>query len=346
MVAFVPSVVCLSLFLIGVARDRRRIGNAVLLGLALVFGAVALFLHLASEKAQLGHDLGVALLTLATLGVITLAWFLIANGITMVRKEGRSPANLLSLGAGVALVALLALLITALVLHTHTLLVVAATAVALSGYVAFLFLCFLLYGALYGRLRIRRRADYVVVLGSGLIGGTTVPPLLAGRLDRARKEHARLSRKGRRPVLLTSGGQGPDEKLPESHAMADYLISQGFPAELIEREDRSTTTDENLTFSKALMEKTNPDYRCVIVTNNYHVFRAAVTARRTGVRGHVVGAPTASYFWPSAMIREFVALLVAYRRTNAAIFLLVLLSGLFIWWLGWPSTGAVALSGQ
>ncbi|MET7939369.1 YdcF family protein [Streptomyces sp. NPDC005302] len=346
MVAFVPSVVCLSLFLIGVARDRRRIGNAVLLGLALVFGAVALFLHLASEKAQLGHDLGVALLTVATLGVITLAWFLIANGITMVRKEGRSPANLLSLGAGVALVALLALLIAALVLHTHTLLVVAATAVALSGYVAFLFLCFLLYGALYGRLRIRRRADYVVVLGSGLIGGTTVPPLLAGRLDRARKEHARLSRKGRRPVLLTSGGQGPDEKLPESHAMADYLISQGFPAELIEREDRSTTTDENLTFSKALMEKTNPDYRCVIVTNNYHVFRAAVTARRTGVRGHVVGAPTASYFWPSAMIREFVALLVAYRRTNAAIFLLVLLSGLFIWWLGWPSTGAVALSGQ
>ncbi|MET7384267.1 YdcF family protein [Streptomyces sp. NPDC005529] len=346
MVAFVPSVVCLSLFLIGVARDRRRIGNAVLLGLALVFGAVALFLRLASEKAQLGHDLGVALLTVATLGVITLAWFLIANGITMVRKEGRSPANLLSLGAGVALVALLALLITALVLHTHTLLVVAATAVALSGYVAFLFLCFLLYGALYGRLRIRRRADYVVVLGSGLIGGTTVPPLLAGRLDRARKEHARLSRKGRRPVLLTSGGQGPDEKLPESHAMADYLISQGFPAELIEREDRSTTTDENLTFSKALMEKTNPDYRCVIVTNNYHVFRAAVTARRTGVRGHVVGAPTASYFWPSAMIREFVALLVAYRRTNAAIFLLVLLSGLFIWWLGWPSTGAVALSGQ
>ncbi|MFF2099847.1 YdcF family protein [Streptomyces sp. NPDC058202] len=346
MVAFVPSFVCFFLFCVGVLRDRRRVGNAVLLGLAVVFAAIALFLHLASEKAQLGHDLGVALLTLAALGVVTLAWFLIANGITMVRKEGRSPANLLSLGAGVALVALLALLVTALVLHTHTLLVVAATAVALAGYVAFMFLCFLFYGALYGRLRIRRRADYVVVLGSGLIGGTTVPPLLAGRLDRARKEHARLSRRGRRPVLLTSGGQGPDEKLPESHAMADYLVTQGFPADLIEREDRSTTTDENLTFSKALMEKANPDYRCVIVTNNYHVFRAAVTARRTGVRGHVIGAPTASYFWPSAMIREFVALLVAYRRTNAAIFLLVLLSGLFIWWLGWPSTGAVALAGH
>ncbi|MYT73571.1 MULTISPECIES: YdcF family protein [unclassified Streptomyces] len=338
MVSFVPSLVCLFLFCVGVARDRRRVSNAVLLGLSVVFAAIALFLKLATEKEELGRGLAIALLILAVLGVITLAWFLIANGITMVRKEGRSPANLLSLGAGLALVALLALLATALVLHTHTLLVAAATAMALCGYVAFLFLCFLVYGGLYARLRIRRRADFVVVLGSGLIGGTKVPPLLASRLERGRKEHARLSRKGRRPVLITSGGQGPDEKLPESHAMADYLTAEGFPADLITREDRSTTTDENLAFSKVLMEKVNPDYRCVIVTNNYHVFRAAVIARRTGVRGHVVGSPTASYFWPSAVLREFVALLVAYRRTNAALFLLVLLSGLFIWWLGWPPT--------
>ncbi|MGW1123645.1 YdcF family protein [Streptomyces sp. NPDC002526] len=341
MVALVPSFICFLLFCVGLVRDRRRVSNAVLLGLSVVVAVVALLLHVASERAQLGRDLVVVVLTLAGVGVVTLAWFLIANGITMVRKEGRSPANLLSLGAGTALVALLGLLITALVLHTHTLLVVAATAVALAGYIAFLFLCFLVYGSLYGRLRIRRRADFVVVLGSGLIGGTTVPPLLAGRLDRARKEHARLSRKGRRPVLLTSGGQGPDEKVPESHAMADYLVAQGFSADLIQREDRSTTTDENLAFSGELMERQNPDYRCVVVTNNYHVFRTAVTARRTGIRGHVIGAPTAAYFWPSAMIREFVALLVTYRRTNAVIFLLVLLSGLFIWWLGWPSPGAL-----
>ncbi|MGW2483882.1 YdcF family protein [Streptomyces sp. NPDC001571] len=337
MVAFVPSFVCFFLFGVGIARDRRRVSNAVLLGLSILCAALALILHVASEHAQLGRDLVIVLLTLAGVGVVTLAWFLITNGITMVRREGRSPANLLSLGAGIALVALLALLITALVLHTHTLLVVAATAVALAGYVAFLFLCFLVYGSLYGHLRIRRRADYVVVLGSGLTRGTTVPPLLAARLDRARKEHARLSRKGRRTLLLTSGGQGPDEKLPEANAMADYLVAHGFPADLIEREDRSTTTDENLKFSKALMERANPEYRCVIVTNSYHVFRTAVTARRTGVRGHVIGAPTAAYFWPSALIREFVALMVAYRRTNATLFLLVVLSGLFIWWLGWPS---------
>ncbi|MFJ8825213.1 YdcF family protein [Streptomyces sp. NPDC102467] len=345
MLAYAPSLVCLLVFCFGVLRDRRRVSNAVFLGLALVFAAAALFLQLASKKPQLGKDAAVALLVAAALGVITLAWFLLANGITMVRKEGRSPGNLLSLGAGIALVALLALLITALVLHTRTLAVAAGTAVALAGYVAFLFVCFLLYGTLYERLHIRRRTDYVVVLGSGLVGGTTVPPLLASRLDTARKVHAKLSRRGKQPVLLTSGGQGPDEELPESHAMADYLVARDFPADLIEREDRSTTTEENLTFSKELMQKAHPNYRCVIVTNNYHVFRAAVTARRTGVRGHVVGAPTASYFWPSAMLREFVAILLTYRRTNAAIFLLLLLGGLFIWWLGWPSTGHTEFSG-
>ncbi|MYW70090.1 YdcF family protein [Streptomyces sp. SID8379] len=343
MLAYAPSVLCLLAFGWGVLRDRRRVSNAVLLGLTLVFALTALVFQLVSRRPQFSDDLAVALLVLAALSVVTLAGFLLANGVTMVRKEGRSPGNLLSLGVGLSLFALLALLIAALVLHTRVLMVVAGTAVLLAGHGAFLFLCFLLYATLYQRLRIRRRADYVVVLGSGLIGGDTVPPLLASRLDRAAKEHARLMRKGRRPVLITSGGQGPDEDLPESHAMADYLVTRGFPPELVEREDRSTSTEENLNFSKAIMRKANPAYRCVVVTNNYHVFRAAVTARRAGVRGHVVGASTASYFWPSAMIREFVALLLTYRRTNAALFLLVALGGACIWWLAWPFTGRVSL---
>jgi hypothetical protein len=115
--------------------------------------------------------------------------------------------------------------VATLVLHNRALTTVTGTVVALTGYVAFLFLCFVGYAFLYGHLNPRRRADYVVVLGSGLVGGSTVPPLLAGRLERARAVHAGQPRRGRRPVLLTSGGQGPDEKLPESHAMADYWVN-------------------------------------------------------------------------------------------------------------------------
>ncbi|WP_327287312.1 YdcF family protein [Streptomyces sp. NBC_01198] len=335
MLAYAPALLCFLLFSAGVARERRRFGNAVLLGLTAVFTLGAWLFELHEDHPTLGRDLGIALVVLAGLGIVTLSWFLISNGVIMVRKEGTRPANLLSLLAGIALVSLLVLLITTLVLHNRTLAAVTGTAVALAGYVAFLFLCFVVYAFLYGRLNLRRRkADYVVVLGSGLVGGSTVSPLLASRLERARAVHRRLSRRGRNPVLLASGGQGPDEKLPESHAMAGYLVARGFPAELIECEDRSTTTEENLRFSKSIMEKANPEYRCVVVTNNYHAFRAALTARRVGIRGHVVGSPTAAYFWPSAMIREFAAIFLAYRRTNLAFCLLFFLGGGAIWWLG------------
>ncbi|MGY0490311.1 YdcF family protein [Streptomyces sp. WG-D5] len=332
MLVYAPAVLFFLMFCFGVVRERRRFSNAVLLGLSAVFALAPWVLELVREGRELNRTVVVLLVALAMLCVAVLAGFLIANGVTMLRKEGRSPANLMSLLAGAALAGLLVLLVVALIRQTRTLLVVAGTAMALAGYIAFLFLCFIVYAFLYGRLHLRRRTDYVVVLGSGLVNGSTVPPLLASRLDRAHRLHTALSKRGRRPVLLTSGGQGPDEELPESHAMADYLVERGFPAELIEREDRSTSTDENLRFSKALMEKARPDYRCVMVTNNYHVFRAAVTARRVGVRGHVVGAPTAAYFWPSAMIREFVALFLAYWRTNVGICLALLLGGVLVWW--------------
>ncbi len=73
---------------------------------------------------------------------------------------------------------------------------------------------------------------------------------------------------------------------------------------------------ENLTFSHAVMRRVRPDHRCVVVTNNFHVLRAAVLARRCGVRGQVVGPRTPWYFWPNATIREFIALVVENWRVN------------------------------
>ncbi|MFJ2791634.1 YdcF family protein [Streptomyces sp. NPDC087290] len=333
MLIYAPAALLLLLFCARVLGDRRRIGNAVLLGLSVVLATAALLIHLSLGHPVLAKNVAVALAALVALGIVALACCLLANGVVMVRKEGASPGNLLSLLSGTALLCLLALLVTAAVAQHGTLLVVAAAVAALAGYIGFLFLCYLGYAFVYGWLYVPRKADYVVVLGSGLVGGTTPPPLLTNRLDRGRQVYARLAARGRRPVLLVSGGQGPDEKVPESHAMADYLVEHGIPAAAIEREDRSTSTDENLRFSAEIMEKAHPRYRCVIVTSNYHALRAAVSARRAGVRGHVVGAPTAAYFWPSATIREFVALFVLYRRTNLAVCLTLLLGGFLLWWL-------------
>jgi uncharacterized SAM-binding protein YcdF (DUF218 family) len=63
----------------------------------------------------------------------------------------------------------------------------------------------------------------------------------------------------------------------------------------------------------------------VIVTSNYHVFRAAILARRAGLDGQVTGAPTAGYYWPSAMLREFAAVFLSYKAVNFGVCALIVL---------------------
>ncbi|MFD7640760.1 YdcF family protein [Kitasatospora sp. NPDC059795] len=319
MLLYAPAVFFLLLAAVGVLRDRRRFSNAVYLGLALTFLAFALLVTLGKVDSVLAEVVLIVVVLAPALATLVLAGLLIANGFKMIRKEGRRVANLLSLLCGVAILAVVGLLVAAPQADSPALSAVARTALLLTCYLSFLFVCFIGYAYLYGRLMPRQDVDYVVVLGSGLLGGTRVPPLLASRLERGRALYERQAANGRPPLLIASGGQGPDEQLPESHAMAAYLTERGFPADRIVLEDRSRTTEENLRFSRELMSAADPDYSCVVVTNNFHAFRAALLARRQGVNGQVAGSPTAAYFWPSATIREFVAVLVAYKWINVTV---------------------------
>ncbi|GAA1392481.1 YdcF family protein [Kitasatospora putterlickiae] len=329
MIAYAPAAFFFLLCGIGVLRDRRRFSNAVLLGIAVTLLALALIAEL-RRAPTLVAELAVALIALLpTIGTVALVWFLLSNGLTMIRKEGMRPANLLSLLAGLGILGVIALFTAAVATGSDRLGILAATAMLVVGYVSFLFVCFVGYAFLYQLHRPRGDVDFVVVLGSGLIGGERVPPLLASRLERGRDVYEKQAARGNPPMLITSGGQGPDEKLPESHAMADYLVERGFPAEHVTREDRSRTTEENLLFSKVIMEEAKPDYHCVIVTNNFHAFRAALMARKTGVTGQVFGSPTARYYWPSATIREFAAVFLAHKLVNLGICGFLAACGLF-----------------
>lgn len=315
-------------FVVTVSRERRRFRNAVLLGLTLL----SLGLGLLGEATRLDPqplDILIAVLFVGpAVAVLVLAIFLVLNGLTMLRREGHRLGNLLSLLAGLACLLVPALPFAAQYLNT----VVAVAALILLivvTYVGFVFCCYLLYSVLYGRLGARSGFDFVVVLGSRLIDGR-VPPLLAARLDKAAAVWRAETRSGGAPLLIASGGQGPDEAVPEAHGMAEYLVSQGVPRESILCEDRSTTTRENLGFSAAIMAERRPDPRCVVVTNNFHAFRAALLTRRAGVDGQVLGARTARYYWPSATIREFVAILVEHRIANLIAVLVLVVLGVLL----------------
>ncbi|MDG4856591.1 YdcF family protein [Streptomyces sp. T-3] len=334
MVTWGLAAVFFALFAAGVWRDARRFSNAVFLGLALACGTLDVVGRLGDSHGWLVTVAAYVLLLLPLVSTVLLAGVLIANGFTMVRKEGRALSHLLSLAAGVLLLAALVLTWSAVYWQNSDLSVPAEMVLLVGGYVSFLFGCFLLYSFLYARLPHGRDARFVIVLGSGLIDGSRVPPLLAGRLDKGRSVFEQLDRAGNDPLLITSGGQGGDEARAEADAMADYLTEKGFPADRILREDQSRSTEENLRNSRRLMQEIRPDSRCLVVTSNYHAFRAALMARKTGVDGDVVGAPTARYFWPSAVLREFAALFLAHRTVNFGICAVLLLPGLAAWWRG------------
>ncbi|MEU9146178.1 YdcF family protein [Streptomyces sp. NPDC048349] len=320
MVAFAIAALFFLAFCTSARQDRRRFRNAVLFGLTFLTSSFALLLQVPALPRWLAVPVVVLVFAVPALGTLALGVFLIANGLTMIRKEGSRPPNLLSMLAGLGIFGMIALLLLVgryggTVAHG-----IAATLTLVVAYVSFVFLCFLGYAFLYGRIKVRGDVDHVVLLGSGLTGGDRVPPLLASRLRKGQQIYeAQLSRGSRPPVLLVSGGKGSDERVSEARAMADWLIGEGVPAEHVRLEDRSRTTEENMRFSRELMLADAPDYRCVVVTNDFHAFRAAMMARKTGVNGQVLGSPTARYFWPSATIREFVAVFWEHRAVNLGI---------------------------
>ena len=151
-----------------------------------------------------------------------------------------------------------------------------------------------------------RDFDYIIIHGSGLIRGKEVSKLLSDRIDKAIEVY-RLD--PTKPIMIPSGGRGRDEEISEAEAMEGYLLAHGIPQEHIIREDRSGTTRENLIFSRKIIESREGSRYTALVTSNYHVWRALSICRDLDFECTGIGAHVAPYYWPSAVIREFVALI-------------------------------------
>ncbi len=142
-------------------------------------------------------------------------------------------------------------------------------------------------------------ADYLIVLGAQWkeSGPSYV---LKKRLDKA-LEYLNANPETK---VIVSGGQGSNEPISEAQGMYGYLVDAGIEAERILMEDKSTNTCENLVFSSELLDEANT--RVVLVTNNFHVFRATAIAKKQGY-GRVEGLAAGSYpgMLPNNLFREF-----------------------------------------
>ena len=146
----------------------------------------------------------------------------------------------------------------------------------------------------------------VIVLGAG-VNGTTPSLTLRTRLDTAAEY---LQAHPDVPAVL-SGGRGPGEDITEAQAMYTALVSRGISPDRLFLEERSTSTAENLDFSREILAQRGLDPSAVvaIVTNDFHQFRAQLIARERGMM--VIGIPAELPWWwlnANYYVREFFAL--------------------------------------
>ena len=106
------------------------------------------------------------------------------------------------------------------------------------------------------------------------------------------------------PVVV-SGGQGSDEIISEAQCMKEYLVKRGISEERIYMEDKSASTEENLEFSKELIEKEGLCRDITIVTDGYHQFRAEILAERTGMKASNISSDTQDWLLPTYWVREW-----------------------------------------
>lgn len=323
-------------------KDNRSLWNPALLVIEVLF----LYLSIANAFFSFGYEnahlVMIAGFLLIPIIIVFSGIFLIFNGFILLKKEGFSKANLLSPIMGIVILFFFVLMWIRAVLVTneffftnHWINILVMFIIYTYIIFGFAFVGFMMYSCVYLWLPKKQHYDFIIIHGAGLLNGEKVTPLLKRRIDKA--VQAFHQSKNPHIRLIASGGQGSDEKISEAQAMYNYLVENtDVPKEAIILEDKSTTTYENLLFSKELGEQLVESPRFLFVTNDYHVFRTSTYARQIGMQGDGLGCSTASYYIPSAFIREYVAMCVKMKKLfigfELLYMLLILLSYRGILW--------------
>lgn len=145
--------------------------------------------------------------------------------------------------------------------------------------------------------------ETVIVLGCQVRG--TQPSLMLSRRIAAAKAY--LEAHPEVPCVL-SGGQGEDEGISEAQCMYNALVAAGVDPARLYLEDRSTSTSENIAFSRSVMcENGLPLDDVALVTDGFHQFRAQRDAKKFFDRQAAVNARTPVILFPTYVAREMAA---------------------------------------
>lgn len=148
-----------------------------------------------------------------------------------------------------------------------------------------------------------QNADYVIILGAHVYG-ERMSQNLRYRVEAA---YEYLKENPDTKVVL-SGGKGHGEDITEAEAMRRYLTKQGIASGRIWMDETSANTDENIRNSAKIIG--DKEKSVVIVSSNFHIFRAKAIAKKQGYKNvEGIAAKTTVFTVPQNYTREVVAVL-------------------------------------
>ena len=127
--------------------------------------------------------------------------------------------------------------------------------------------------------------DCILILGAG-IWGDSPSPMLQDRLE----EGIKLYNDGVAPKIIMSGDHGREE-YDEVNIMKEYAIEQGVPSEDIFMDHAGFSTYESIYRAKEIFGAEN----IVIVTQEYHLYRALYIANKLGINAYGVNSDPRKY---------------------------------------------------
>ena len=128
--------------------------------------------------------------------------------------------------------------------------------------------------------------DCIIVLGCGVSASGNPSPMLEDRLKRA----IALYEDGASPKLLMSGDHGR-ENYNEVAVMKRYAVDRGVPSEAVFMDHAGFSTYETMYRAKEIFCA----QRVIIVTQQYHLYRALYIAKSLGMDAYGVSGDYRTY---------------------------------------------------
>ena len=133
------------------------------------------------------------------------------------------------------------------------------------------------------------KSDCIIVLGA-TVDGENPSPVFDERI----RHGIHLYETGYASKIIFTGGYGEGQKVSESEAGAFVALLRGVPKSDIYTEEKSRTTQQNLS-ETAMIMKTHDLKSAIIVSDPLHMKRAMMMADDLGIAGVSSPTPTTRY---------------------------------------------------